>query len=79
MSGMKTNRKRKIFLLDIKKVEAYRHIHKMDKKDIAKALGVRPTVVSYIYKKASAKWAPAIADIWGLDGKDFIEVVEIDV
>lgn len=72
-------KKRKVFVLDIEKVEKYRLIHKMQKQDIAKALGVYPNVITYVYQATPAKWAPAIADLWGMDGKDFIKIIEVEI
>jgi len=69
--------KRRKFKLDIERVEKFRKAEGLTKTELAKRLFVIQTVVSYIYRKAPVKWAPEIAKIFGLEGKDFIKEIEV--
>ena len=69
--------KRRKFRLDLERVDKFRKAEGISKTELAKRLFVIQTVVSYIYRKAPVKWAPEIARVLGVMGKDLIKEIEV--
>lgn len=62
---------KKIFL-DIEKIEKFRVANKMQKKELAVAMELLPSQITYMYQDCPVKYAPNAAKAFGMDSKDFI-------